>query len=283
MDDKKKNIIIIVIGCVIGVLGIVVGIFNKETQKQSILPVDNLNEVTRIKTYDIFFAINNIISELYSNISSRKGDYIINVYSNDYLVQNGLNSSNIIEKTNPNLRMISKYITDNYYVCNKDNCYIYLTLDGVSRNMLGSVFNKLEPEYIMIRLDLSNSAYDITPLSNDKSLYEYAKEYPSEKISIKANTYNIYSLQNPSAEDVIVYYLSYTKNMLLIDANKVKDKIINYDEEKLNDYTNNLGNVLYSYENQSDDFITKYHGMLYNGTLFTMEIKSPMDFTIEFN
>ena len=284
LNDKTRLILMAVVGVILLVVNIIIMIVdNKKKSVVEYLPKQESKEVVKVDDFDVYYTVDSLIKDLYSNIGRKKADYLANIYSKDYLVSNGLNKSNIISKVNPNNRQFRSYLGDCYYVCNSNNCFIYAEAEGISSNMLGTVSENFEKEYYLITVDLNNGSYNITPLSNERNLFAYANDNQKDKVTIELNDDNKYELLNPQVDEYISLYLYYARYLLESNSSKISEYFYDADTIDKDEYITSLGSVLYSYENLSDDLIIKYKAMLYNGRIVTIDISGPNKFKLKIN
>lgn len=283
MRKKTRYFLIIILAIMVFGVFIWLKMLDNKTDNNQIIENSKFSNVSSIDDYDIFLSITNIIDNFYFSVSNLNSNYLLDVYSNEYLVNNGLNSSNILDGINENDLNITKYLTSNYYVCNKYNCYIYGELEGLSSNYNGSYFKKLDTEFLLITIDLTNKTYNITPLTKDRELIEYANNYPKETITIEKNTNNSYENVIFDDKNMINYYLQYVKYLIIVDSNSITNYASGYSQTNAIDYLNRLGNTLYSYNKQDKQGFIEYKGTLFDGSSFTLYDYAPMNFKISFD
>ena len=283
MNTKTKAILLGILGALIIGVFIWLKIASNNRENELVKENQKYGNVNSIYDYDTFLSIVKIIDDFYDNVSNLNADYIMDIYTKEYLVNNGLNSSNIINSINEDNLIIERYLADNYYVCSGYNCYVYAELEGLKTNYNGSYYHKIDSEYILITIDLKNATYNITPLTKDKELIDYANNYSKETVTIENNSNNSYIKVVAEDKSIISYYLRYVKYLIIINSDKIKNYVTNYSEYNAIEYLNRLGNTLYSYTKTDSDSVTKYHGLLYDGSYFDLVNYSPMNFKITFD
>ena len=287
MSDKQKSILLGVMLVIMIALAIVGRLLknndeSSDNQMPSNVIIDGGKE-NKLYDYNTFFSLKNIVDKLDDNISYHNTEVIIDVLSKEYLNINHYNSNNIVDVFLDGYESIKRYLSNVYYSCTKTNCYYFTQLDGFLSTFEGNG-KKLDTSFVIIIHDLRTNAYRIDPIEvTNNNIEEFIKNYQFKDISIEKNDNNDFNSITIDDKEIIIYYLNYTRYLIEYDNNHAYNYVINYNSYNQSKYAEKLSNVLYSYKKEQIENGIKYSGMLYDGTLFTIQDYSPMNFKISFD
>lgn len=146
---KKENIILLIIFIILTILLII--IVNKNNQPNT-TPKET-QELKLVIDYSKFYTIENCANKFYTNLSTNNTQNIKNLLDDNYKeeYQNKYQNKNISIKVNE-----MYYINNNYYL----KGYIY--------EELINKINKLNEEYLLIKLNDNEKLFTVTPLTKQE-------------------------------------------------------------------------------------------------------------------
>lgn len=143
---KKENIILLIIFIILVILLIMIINNNKQPNTK----VEEKNEIKLVIDYNKFYTIENCANKFYSNLSSNNIQNINNLLDNSY----NQNYINKYEDKNVYIKVNEMYYSENNYYLKG---YIYEELiNGI---------DKLNEEYLLIKLNDSEKLFSVIPLS----------------------------------------------------------------------------------------------------------------------
>ncbi len=159
MKNKNNIILIIIFVILVGVLIYIVSTGKKESN-------NIINETTKpyiyekVNDYSYFFTIENCVNKYYNYLSLNDKDSLMKILDQEYLT----NMNNVLENNN------NKYIGKNISIrlngmYNHDNIYY---VKGTIYEELKNKVNKLEDEYLIVKVDKDFKLFSITPIDKVK-------------------------------------------------------------------------------------------------------------------
>ncbi len=159
-NKSKNNLILIIIFVIlVGVLIYIISTSKKENNNV-------INETTKpyiydkVNDYSEFFTIENCVNKYYNYLSLNDRDSLSKILDQEYLT----NKDNILENNNNkyigkniNIRLNGMYYHDNVY-------YVKGTIYEELKNKV----NKLDDEYLIIKIDKDFKLFSITPIDKVK-------------------------------------------------------------------------------------------------------------------
>lgn len=159
MKNKNNIILIIIFVILVGVLIYIVSTGKKESN-------NIINETTKpyiyekVNDYSYFFTIENCVNKYYNYLSLNDKDSLMKILDQEYLTS----MNNVLENNN------NKYIGKNISIrlngmYNHDNIYY---VKGTIYEELKNKVNKLEDEYLIVKVDKDFKLFSITPIDKVK-------------------------------------------------------------------------------------------------------------------
>lgn len=161
MKNKSNIILIIIFVILLGVLIYIVSDNNNDSNK-----VNDVSTTTKpyiyatVNNYSDFFTIESCVNKYYNYLSLNDKDSLSKLLDQEYLksIDNNLNNLNnkYIDK-NISIRLNGMYNYDNIYY-----------VKGTIYEELKSKVNKLEDEYLIVKVDKDFKLFSITPIDKIK-------------------------------------------------------------------------------------------------------------------
>lgn len=159
MKNKNNIILIIIFVILVGVLIYIVSTGKKESN-------NIINETTKpyiyekVNDYSYFFTIENCVNKYYNYLSLNDKDSLMKILDQEYLTS----MNNVLENNN------NKYIGKNISIrlngmYNHNNIYY---VKGTIYEELKNKVNKLEDEYLIVKVDKDFKLFSITPIDKVK-------------------------------------------------------------------------------------------------------------------
>ena len=161
MKNKMNVILIILLAILIGILIYVISNNNKNIVDNTVK--EETYKYDLVRDYSTFFTIEECANKYFNYLSLNDNSSLDKVYDKDYINRNNIN--NYVGK-NVSIRVNEMYVSNNIYYL-KGNIY----------EELKNRVNKLNEEYLIIKVDSEFKLFSIIPIS----LKEY-KEAINETI-----------------------------------------------------------------------------------------------------
>lgn len=313
---KMKFIIIVIILVLLFLMATVINIRNsyvnkygkqeKESTDNTIIyrqeePADLYTDtsIKEVETMSLLLATQETINKYYGYINRNDASAVMNVLDKNYINNNGVTTSNVINKLKISDSGVNFFATKVYSKeISFDHEYKYWVF-GKSYIENSGFYT----EQFIVNLDLFNKTFKITPVG--KSTEEHFKNYMENIIhtdtgetkiadenvtSIDANENNKFSIYegNDGIKNAIENYAKYYYLMQVYDKEGAYDLLDNkYKNAKFsnkNEYVNsenvwkdvNIELVRQTYDNEK----TQYIGIDKNGTYYIFYESSPMDYKV---
>ena len=156
---NKNNIILIIIFVIL--VGVLIYIVSTDKKENSVV-----NESTKSYKYEVvndysdFFTIENCVNKYFNYLSLKDKDSLMKILDQEYLTS----TNNVLENNN------NKYIGKNISIrlngmYKYDNIYY---VKGTIYEELKNKVNKLEDEYLIVKVDKDFKLFSITPIDKVK-------------------------------------------------------------------------------------------------------------------
>ena len=203
--DDKRTIIVVSIVCVICVT--IIFFFSRKSNVERLAAVDD---------YATYFSVTDIVDEYIDYLSSEDEDNLLNILYSEYIVNNNINDSNVLDYLSDYPETAS-FSSNNIYSVNIGKNYLYY-VTGKIIEIGYNVTNIIDDNFkIVILNDVSNNSYSIYPV--DGSNYENVIN-SIKRIKISNNSSNKMIVNsNPSDVQICKIYFSNFTSKLLYDIN----------------------------------------------------------------
>lgn len=250
------------------------------------LPVESVENV-----YETLKA-NNIANQLISNVNSESPNktLVLSILNEDYINENSLNDSNILNNLNSLNGIESDYMINEIY---KKELAQYQSAKGMIYYLSGTAIknNEVIDIYFCIREDYINNAFDIR-LVNKEEL-ESLKNNNDNEFEIKQNEYNeIVNEANMNYQICYLFirdYINYINNMPEEAFNKLDEdyKNIKFNNDYnsfltyINNNTNRFENLtIQEYTEEQIDGKTRYTILDTNDNYYVVILQNGFDYKI---
>ncbi len=166
MKDKRTVSILLVVALVVLVLALII-VERKKYQNN----LDLTNKAHAVDNYSTFFTVDDCANRFVEYLSSGNKDNLLLILNKEYVEQNNINSSNVLDKIDTkkiygklisfkSKEILSKKVSDNvtkYYVSGK------LYQDAIDE------LTEYSDYYLEINVDSETLIFDVIPLSGIKS------------------------------------------------------------------------------------------------------------------
>lgn len=161
MKKIDKTTLLAIILVIIVVCVIIIGLVNKSETKQK------NSEINIVVNYDDFYTVDSCINRTLNYINSSDKKSLMSVLDKNYLKNNNLDSSNVLDSFS-NIPTISKFSSKKMYYQRNGNItkfYIYgiLKEDGINVNSVTGL-----DYYFIVNLDIKNELFSIEPIDKTK-------------------------------------------------------------------------------------------------------------------
>ncbi len=295
--DNQKILLLILVGLLVfsTIVAFIMGTSSnktptkeKEEEKEPIVTPTLKKEIVRLDDTDKIFAIQDVITNFYIELSNSKENAILlldkNFKSKYSIDENNIN--NYINQTSENVNFIVEGV---YYNKDSNMTYYFIkgyTIDKTTEEKLNYTNNL----YYLLKVDMENN-YTIMPLKNIENLEEYAKDYYLNRIYIDNET--SFVIKEISDVNKLNSYINNYKNLMYIDSNKAYNMLNDLTKSKypdLNSFMNDRDNIASRLFDKFDTIDVKEENnmIIYNiknnnndSIIITEEY--PNDYKIDFN
>lgn len=164
---NRNKLILIIVFCGLVLFGLILYNYRFSIDKEEVN--NNKINVKILEDYSRFFTVNSCVYKYITYLQSKNIDNLMMVLNKDYLNNNNINNSNVlnyVENLNGNYSFVSKEI---YYENIGDNFIKYYVYGNLIQDHINGKGEKVERYYI-VSFDTKNYTFDITPY--DKNSYE---------------------------------------------------------------------------------------------------------------
>lgn len=159
MKNKSNIILIIIFVILVGFLVYIVSV-RKKVNTNVVSETTKSYIYKKVNDYSDFFTIENCVNKYYNYLSLNDKESLMKILDQEYLT----NKNNILE--NNNNKFIGKNISIRLNgMYNYDNVYY---VKGTIYEELKNKVNKLEDEYLIVKVDKDFKLFSITPIDKDK-------------------------------------------------------------------------------------------------------------------
>ena len=219
------------------------------------LVVEDNPNLENVTSYDLYFSINNIINDYYKQVINKNSEALLNIIDSSYIVSNKINKSNISSFYQDKYQDIAYYAKQMYFKSKNNILYYFVSGETESYNFVEDTLEENDNINYLVIVDRNTNSYSITPLDID-TVFNYGSIYNmlNNKV-IESNLNNSYEQKSYSDEEIIIYYLSYFKNILFINSEKAYNMLTNSYKANFFDYETYFNSIPDIYEKISTNFL----------------------------
>lgn len=247
--------------------------------------------LSSVDDYDIFFTINTIINEYYISQTTNDQTAVLNKLDSAYIKTHKITKSNVKNFMNQNYESIS-YFSKYMYVKGFNGIkYYFVNGETQSYDFADEILTEQTGINYLVTVDENNRTYSVTPIISSTNVFDYAQDYKMNTKSIESNDDNKYSKDKMEDDKIVIYYITYYKNILYLNTEKAysmltqesKNKYVDYETfvKNLETIYNNLSTNLLSYAAKGEAGSRKYSGIGMNQFRVDFEEKGIMDFKVD--
>lgn len=286
-SNIKLYLFLLVLFLFIAILIILFGRENNELQNKEF----NFSEdMTIVNDYNTFFFVNTNINNFISKIGNQKNDEVIYLLDNEYVKDNNITASNVLDKFD-NYGSNMSFSSKNVYYKKIANNYIYYASGEIVVEQLDSIEVKNSEFKIILFVDYNNFTISFVPIISDNDLFHIISN--TKKIEIEKNEFNTV-ISSGSVSNIMIcsLYLSDFLNILYNNVDEsynllssdMKLEFSNVDNYKtfIND---NLSKLSYDIDKCSvnESNVRKYYVYDVNGNEYIFTENSIMNYSVIIN
>lgn len=286
-SNIKLYLFLLVLFLIIAILIILFGRENDNLQNREI---DFNEDMTIVNDYNMFFFVNTNINNFISKIGNEKSNELIYLLDDDYVKDNNITNSNVLDKFN-NYGSNMIFSTKNLYYKNISGNYIYYAIGEISVEELDLIEVKDDSFKIILFVDYSNFTISFVPVFSDTNISNIILNM--KKIDIEKNDFNaVISGGTVSNSLICSLYLSNFLNKVYKNVDEsynllsadMKKKFLSIDNYKTF-INNNLSKLSYDIDRCSvdDSNIRKYYINDANGNEYIFTEISIMNYNVAIN
>ena len=164
MEEKSKIDYIIIAIFVVAAIGVIF-LFNRDN-KQTMNPENGSSESNanykKVTDQSDFFTVESCVNKYIGSLTDNNVDDLMKLLNQDYIKENGINSSNVLNKLGSLSGKVTFLAKKIYYVKSSSNIVDYYVYGLVKKELLngddlGSNY------YVIVRIDANKQLFDITP------------------------------------------------------------------------------------------------------------------------
>lgn len=285
-DGRKKILLIIAVLLMISsVIAVVLSfILNNSGSGSSNTPGGNVNpggttnpgqpskpsqeinyEITRLEDEELYFSIQNLLNDYYSDIASLNGSKLLKILDTDYVMENEITTSNIDSKLNNNYEAVTFIAKDIYYNANSQTTYYFVNGYLYNSSMMEDYYSYEKDVSYLVIVD-KNREYTIKPLGENKDIYNFANNYNLVNVDFENGIK--YQKADISEKNKLVIYINEFLKLLFYDTeraynmlgNETKAKYLNYADfqNQINNIYNNVSTNIFGHSKIEKDGYNEY-------------------------
>ena len=196
-------------------------------------------EISRLKNYDEYYAINNVINNLYMVELEKDSENIINLLLDDYIINNSITKDNVLDILNISENNVIFYPEEIYYNANSDITYYFIKGYTIEYPLIdGDLKYNDNINYLLIVDNYKN--YAIMPLESLDNLEEYANGYDIKEIKIDKN--NKFKIEETKETNKISNYITNYTNLMYLNVTKAYKMLDDKTQEKYSSLNSFIAN-----------------------------------------
>lgn len=284
---KKINFItILILLILLGIIAIVLFFLVKNNPN-----VENNSEYGEIALLDdssLFFTVSLNINKICDYVNNDQSEELYSILDENYLKNNSLTTSNVIEKFYEKYNGTSFSAIEIYVVSNDKN-YKFFVKGNLKVEIMDEPADIIAEDYFILNYDIEESIFSISPITKDLYL-NYIKSKDFEFNNLTKNEYNKVDYVNITDENLAAMYFNDFISILFNDTESAYKKLsdstkemyfntyedfLKYLEDNL-EYLENLKYVKYSVKNSIIHYIDNYDNK------YSFIINKIMDYQVVF-
>ncbi len=218
---KENKITIIVLLIILAIIIAIFYFFNKQ-ETERVQSTEYL-EIEELDDSSSFFSISENINKICEYVNNNEPTRLINILDKEYIEQNNLTTTNIINHFQEDYQNTTFKSYDTYVISNK-NLYKYYVHGYLYVNMFDEPSTITEEKYFILNYDIDNLSYSIEPI--DKGIYSQAletKEFNFKEIT--PNNDNKFTQLNLSSYNLAVLYFNDFIQTIINNPEQAYDKL----------------------------------------------------------
>ncbi len=201
---KENKITIIVLLIILAIIVAIFYFFNQQ-ETERVQSTEYL-EIEALEDSSTFFSISENINKICEYVNNNNPTQLENIIDKDYLEQNNLTSSNIINYFQEDYQNNTFKSHDTYVISNK-NLYKYYVHGYLYINMFDEPSTITKEKYFILNFDINNLSYSIEPITKET----YQEALKATKFTFKEitpNEDNKFTQLNLSSYNLAVLYFN---------------------------------------------------------------------------
>lgn len=275
---------------------------NKVTTNNTVSPGNNNNTIHAVNPnekialgpvtdYNEFFNVNNIINKYYNYAVNNNYDAILEIFDEDYKIENKIVKSNISKFVNVTSDEVTYFAKKMYRKGQKGVRYYFVNGEMQKYDFANEILNEIDDILFMVTIDYNMNTYSIRPLASSEEPLKVAQEYHmTNNKKIKKINMNAYEEQSYNDEIIGTYYISYFKNMLYLNSQKAYEMLSSSSKSRfpeLKNFSDGLSDIyesitpnIFSYGSSGQDGKRRYSIIMNNQKEIIFQENSIMNFTV---
>lgn len=266
---KKIILIVIIIIIIVTIILIVINEMNKKEKRENFentVTMEIANKIDFVDNRNEFYAVKSCITKYLLHLSQQDSEVIYAMLDTNYITSYNITNQNVISNIDEYNEPVF-YMDKLYVIQDTQELYTYFAYGRVvdKQNSKTSNLN------LVVRLNKENDLFSIIPYKyiEDNNLnIQIGSTVKLPNNQIKDNTYNKFSFKNITEEDMIVYYLSEIKDMMLYDI-----------EASYNKLDNNYKQKKFANIQEYRNYINKNISKIYSAKVQKYDVKQYKDYT----
>lgn len=274
MNDKKKMKIVIIIIIVLTVVTVgLVLLINGNNEEDNgnneevVTSIDN-PELRVLKYSDNeFFTVQKIVNNYYEIIKNRDAQEIYNVLDKDYIINNAINESNVLNYYSNNYEDTSYIAKEIQYIEGENSKYYFVNGYLLNQIIVTEEIEYYEDVNYLVVADTKNYLYAIYPLENSK-FTDFIDGYDF-KNTVELNEDNKYTNLTVTENNKLTTYINEFLSLMFLDSQRAYDMLDSETQKYFGSYDNfnsrlfetyeRVSPVIFSYSEEENDGYTLYN------------------------